>query len=458
MRAVVLLLMPSLGALLSVALAAEDVYQAPSPEPTAEETLILELMNRFRADPKAEAEYIVKTFGKGDRVFGAEAKMFLDETSALKPMPPLVFNLQLLDAARKHSFYMVHNGLGHVEEAGKRGFTGASPGDRTKAAGYPGGAAENAFAGSSGPLNSHVRFIVDDGPGGPGGMQPGRGHRMNMIGNHREVGPGGVPNGGGLSVTHNLGSRGGNRLAGGVVYVDLNGNGFYDLGEGKSNVTVSAADGSHVATWQSGAYSLELKSGGATALRIEYLGQSQSKQAVASPDNIGFSWAIPQQVEFDAADKLLAAVDKETDAASPARFKAVVALALTAPSLLIDAPRQEKVTAAIGDTGAQLAAAQQAVRSGFADEPATMKKLLAEHTKTYRGTAAQAWFKEAEMAYNAGLSVRGYLKQAATLKPAPSAERDLIRQLEGARDAFKVGEFASRVGALLAQVRGAGKA
>ena len=49
---------------------ADDVYQAPSPEPTAEETLILELMNRFRANPKAESEYIVKTFGHGDKIFG----------------------------------------------------------------------------------------------------------------------------------------------------------------------------------------------------------------------------------------------------------------------------------------------------------------------------------------------------------------------------------------------------
>ena len=141
MRVHLLLLIPSLTVLTALANGADDVYQAPSPEPTPEETLILELMNRFRADPKAEAEYIVKTFGKGDTVFGAEAKMFLDECAALKAMPPLVFNLQLLDAARKHSFYMVHNGLGHVEEAGKRGFTGASPSDRTKAAGYPGGAA-----------------------------------------------------------------------------------------------------------------------------------------------------------------------------------------------------------------------------------------------------------------------------------------------------------------------------
>jgi hypothetical protein len=120
MRAAALLLIPGF-------LFADDVYQAPSPEPTAEETLILELMNRFRANPKAESEYIVKTFGHGDKIFGAQAKMFLDECATLKSMPPVMFNLQLLNAARKHAYYMVHNGLGHTEEAGKRGFTESVP-------------------------------------------------------------------------------------------------------------------------------------------------------------------------------------------------------------------------------------------------------------------------------------------------------------------------------------------
>ncbi|MBA3698975.1 MAG: hypothetical protein H0W78_08985 [Planctomycetes bacterium] len=116
MRAVAMLLVPW-------SFLAAEVYQAPSPEPTPAETLILELMNRFRADSRAETEWIIKTYANGgDKVMGADAKMFHDECSQLKPMPPLVFNLNLLDSARKHSFYMIHNGLGNVEERGKRSF------------------------------------------------------------------------------------------------------------------------------------------------------------------------------------------------------------------------------------------------------------------------------------------------------------------------------------------------
>ncbi len=452
MRAAALLLINAL------ALADDAVYQAPSPEPTPAETLIVELLNRFRADPAAEAKLIVATFGKGDKVFGAEAKMFLDECSALKAMPPVVLNLQLLDAARKHSYYMIHNGLGHSEEAGKLGFTGVGPTERMKAAGYPAmGMGEDAFAGARNALDSHARFIVDDGPGGPGGMQPGRGHRMNMIGGFREIGPGAVPNGGGLSVTHDLGSRTGGRLVGGTVFVDHEGSGSYAIGSGKGNLTITAGDGSHAATWQSGAYVLELKSEAATELRIEYQGQTQRKLVPAGHDNVGFSWAIAPKVENDAADRLLAALDKESDPASPGHLKAVVALAVAADGLQVDLQRQERITSALGETAGQLSAAQQAVRDAFAGEPAAMRKLLADCGKTYHGTAAQPWFKDAELAFNASLFVRSYLKQIATLKPSPGAERDLIHELEGARDALRIGEFASRLSALLVQVRGAGK-
>ena len=435
---------------------ADDIYQAPSPEPTAEETLILELMNRFRANPKAESEYIVKTFGHGNKIFGAQAKMFLDECATLKSMPPVVFNLQLLNAARKHAYYMVHNGLGHTEEAGKRGFTGVSPSDRTKAAGYPGGAAENAFAQSSGPLNSHARFIVDDGlASDPGGMQPGRGHRMNMIGGHREAGPGAVPNGTFLSVIHNLGSHGPNRFAGGVVYVDLNNNNFYDLGEGKGNVTIMAADGSRVSTWSSGAYALELKSAGAVSMKIDYHGKILLKEFPASPDNINFSFAIPQQTEFDIADKRLADVDKEI-ADTPSRFKAQVALALAAAELMLDQPRKDRIAAAIGSVGTDLQTAQKSIRDAFTGDANSMRKLLVAPTKTYRGTAAAGWFKEADLAYKAGFAVQNYLKQAATAKPTPSMERDFIKGLEQARDSLQVGEFASRLSVLTEQVRASG--
>src|SRR4029077_13684302 len=120
-------------------------YEPPDREPTPEETLIVELMNRFRANPSAEADLIAPPGNSGGSV---DWKMFRDEMKALKPMPPICFNLGLLDAARKHSYYMVHNGLTHDEVAGKIGFSGAGPGDRIKLCGLKGGGgrAEDAVA------------------------------------------------------------------------------------------------------------------------------------------------------------------------------------------------------------------------------------------------------------------------------------------------------------------------
>jgi hypothetical protein len=133
-------------ALLALPLGAQDSkgpYEAPDREPTPEETLIVELMNRFRANPSAEADLIAPPGKSGGSV---DWKMFRDEMKQLKPMPPVVFNLDLLDAARKHSYYMIHNGLTHDEVAGKVGFYGASPGERIKLSGFKGGGwAENAF-------------------------------------------------------------------------------------------------------------------------------------------------------------------------------------------------------------------------------------------------------------------------------------------------------------------------
>jgi hypothetical protein len=266
--------------------------------------------------------------------------MFHDEMKQLKPMPPMVMNLDLLDAARKHSYYMILNGLTHDEVPGKPGFYGAGPADRIKQSGFKGGGwAENAFAGSGGAYDSHQGFIVDAGAG-PGGMQPTRGHRKNMMSGHREIGPGGVPNGNGLSVTHDFGSRDA-RMAGGVVYVDANGNNFYDIGEGVGRVTISSSDGGSITTWKSGGYTLDLKGQRDVVLTAFMGGEKFTKSFPAGKDNVKFDWIVPKEIPLKAADKLLDAADKAKD--SPKQFATLVALYLGAKSLYLDAERKQRV-------------------------------------------------------------------------------------------------------------------
>ena len=57
-------------------------------------------------------------------------------------------------------------------------------------------------------------------------------------------------------ITQNFGIRRVPRLAGGVVFEDANGNGFYDIGEGIGGITVSDRKTGSVKSWPSGAYTL----------------------------------------------------------------------------------------------------------------------------------------------------------------------------------------------------------
>lgn len=435
-----------------------EVYKAPSPEPTDEETLILEFMNRYRADPKADAARMMPK--PGQKMFGwvqVDWQMFKKEVEALKPSPPLVFNLKLLDAARKHSFYMIHNGLGHVEQPGKKGFTGKSFGDRCKAAGYRGAGAENCFKDARGAWVSHAGFVVDFGKGGPGGMQPGRGHRMNMINpRFKEVGCSAVPHGGRFSVTHNFGSSG-PRFVGGVVYVDKNGNNFYDPGEGRGGIKVVGSDGSSTTTWRSGAYSLRLKGTKAITVKMEGAGQSTSKALDAGKSNVKFDWIIPQEAELKLADQLLAKLDKidNKDLSNKKYYRALVELYMGAAHLGLDAGRRKRIDDLVKDVGPKLEAAQQKVRDGLQNlDMKTWPKMLREVRKPFSGTAADAWFKEAEMVGNAKAGAENFKARCEATKVRQNVKNQFLKSLEMAPKALKISYFRSQMEAIVAEVRG----
>ena len=445
-----LLLVPVLAAV------AAEASPPASPEPTPEETMILELINRFRADPAAEATRIAPASGPATSGIpgSVDLAMFRREMQALAPTPPLVMNLALLAAARKHSQYMILHGLGHDEDPGKPGFTGASFSDRVKAAGYSGGGGgENCFRDARDPWFSQVGFLVDWGAGGDGGMQAGRGHRSNEANaGFREIGPGAVAHDGRLSVTHNFGVRGVPRLAGGVVYVDLDRDGFYTPGEGRGGATITASDGAKTMTWASGAYTIELTSTKAVELVAEFNGQRFDARHSAGSDNLKFDWIIPQQADLAAADKLLAEVDKAKDAA---RFKVLVALHLGTSRLCLDRERTERVAALIGDVGAQLTTAQQAVRAALGS--AEFRKIANEQAKPYRATTAAAWFRNAESLHAAQGAVTAFEQQAATKAPPPKQVRELLAKLEQTRDAMDDSELRARVQALISKVQGLSK-
>ncbi|MCS7089580.1 MAG: CAP domain-containing protein [Verrucomicrobiota bacterium] len=237
-------------------------------EPTDEEQLYLEYINRARANPAAEGERLAATSDPDVRsaysFFGVDLNRMRLDLAGLAPAAPLAMSVELLAAARRHSWDMATNRF-----QGHTGSDGSSPGDRINRVGYPWQMyGENVFAYARSVFHGHAAFEVDWGVG-PYGMQEPPGHRLNIHqAAFREVGIGvlsGVSGGVGPQVvTQDFATRTGAKpFVTGVVYYDLNGNGFYDMGEGIGGVEVIIpGNGWYGRTAVSGGYAVPVPADG----------------------------------------------------------------------------------------------------------------------------------------------------------------------------------------------------
>ena len=216
--------------------------------PTNFEQYNLELINRGRLDPTAEAARYGIALNEG----------LPAGTISTAPKPPLAMNQILISTARAHSQdmntrnYFDHNTLG----------TGTTPFQRMTNAGYIWNYAGENIAWSSsnaGPSKAmvdsfHQLFFVDAGI-------PGRGHRLNLMDpNFKEVGLGFGWGTSGTYETEDFGRRSTPQIfLAGVVYNDANTNNFYDPGEGLGTVTLSLSQGTLFAkTGAAGGYAVPL--------------------------------------------------------------------------------------------------------------------------------------------------------------------------------------------------------
>ena len=219
---------------------------------TALEQMILELINRARLDPAAEAarDGIDLNEGLSAGTISAASKQ------------PLAMNETLLTIARAHDQDMIaHNYFGHTDSSGH------DPFQRMTAAGYNyTTAGENiAWNGTSGTVTTQMSLdletllFVDSGISG-------RGHRLNLLnGAFQEVGDG-VANGAFMGfnatlLTQDFGTAGTGQFLTGVSYVDSDHNNFYSIGEGRNGVSVAVTGGGATATAGAGGYSVAIASG-----------------------------------------------------------------------------------------------------------------------------------------------------------------------------------------------------
>lgn len=273
----------------NAALAAGAVYSIG--EPSDEEQLYVEYINRARAEPQAEATRFVTTTDidilNAYRAFSVDLPLLTEQFASIAPAPPISINARLTEAARLHSRDMFdHEFQGHT------GTDGSDLGERLSRQGYSyQTAGENVFSTSKNPWYGHAGFDVDWGAG-PGGMQTPPGHR-NSIHNaaYREVGVGVV-----LGKTTKVGPElvtqdfaspfNATPFLTGVVYYDFNGNQFYDLGEGISGVTVRASNTpTHAVTSRSGGYSIPVAGNGVYTVTFQVPGLEDITRQVAVTGN-----------------------------------------------------------------------------------------------------------------------------------------------------------------------------
>jgi hypothetical protein len=271
-------------------------------DPTPQEQLMLELVNRARANPATEAARLGLDLNEG----------LPPGTISPDPKPPLAFHPLLIAAARAHSDWMLaHDIFSHD------GVDGSNPGDRMSAAGYVFSGSwawgENiAWKGTTGSPNLN-QFTVDEHEG----LFRSPGHRENLMNaDFDEVGIG-VRSGvftvtndtTGLTVNYNAVMTTQNfarsastpgPLVLGVVYRDTDGDGFYTPGEGLAGVTVQPAAGNYYAvTSTSGGFTFPAPAT-AGSLTVTFSGPGLavpvSRSVTLSPVNVKVDLNLAQDV------------------------------------------------------------------------------------------------------------------------------------------------------------------
>jgi hypothetical protein len=243
---------------------------ADGAHPNGDEQQLVWLMNRARQDPTAEGVWLATSSAPdillGRSFFRVDVELLESEFASLEPAPPAAFDRRLWDAARLHAEDMIARD--EQDHDGQR--------DKLLASGFvPNGWALSAFAYAESALNAHAALNIDWGPGDGSGMQPGRGHRLAIMGLYDNVGLATVPEGSSLTDVGPLVFAGDYvyaetsqpdhyaRFIVGTVWHDDDEDGLYDPGEGRGGVTVMPDHGPFYAvTAAGGGYAIPITAPG----------------------------------------------------------------------------------------------------------------------------------------------------------------------------------------------------
>ena len=227
-------------------------------QPSDYEQYMLELVNRARSNPNAEAAlYSLTDLNQG----------LSPGTITSDPKQPLAFNLFLIDSAREHSQWM-----GDTNTFSHTGEGGSNAGQRMSAAGYnftgSWGWGENIALQSTKGTPNVSQFIAEEHQN----LFLSDGHRKNILnGSFREIGIGVIEdtfnNYNAVITTQNFAYSGSSVFLTGVAFDDLViDDYFYTIGEGISGIEVKATRQSDnqiftTNTMDAGGYQIALSTG-----------------------------------------------------------------------------------------------------------------------------------------------------------------------------------------------------
>jgi Ca2+-binding RTX toxin-like protein len=228
----------------------------PSPQVSAQEQLMIELLNRARLDPLGEAAR-----------FGVALNSGLPAGSITSaPKAPLAFDWNLAEAAAGHSSWM----LG-ADVFSHTGCHGCAPDARMKEAGYGFTGSwswgENiVWKGTTGTLDLTAAIQAQH-----RSLFLSALHRENIFGDFREVGVAqevgrfteGLTTFNASMVTQNFAKTGSEAFITGVAFDDRDGDRFYDVGEGRSGIVIDwlGSGGGAVGTASAGGYGVRIPTG-----------------------------------------------------------------------------------------------------------------------------------------------------------------------------------------------------
>jgi hypothetical protein len=397
---------------------------------------MLEYVNRGRMDPVGEGERVARAAENPRWAWWAKQvdwARYREEMSRLAPVPPLVFDLALLKAARRHSHYLLLNmkegdPSGHDETPGLPGFTGVGCNDRVFAAGYPKASAAENIGYVADIHMGYCRMSVDYNSRAEDGMRPGRGHRKNMHAAHsREFGfavmsrgDDRLRTGAAAFATHLFGSHCPPVSVGGVVYEDRNGNAFYDPGEGAGGIEIRVEGGNGVRSWKSGAWAMDLTGDGPWRLVADWDGLVWSREIPAdSGETVKFDVIRPPAKVLAGIDKKLTQLAEEAQRRPKGHKVLKLGLELLEIGVRIplDDRRRETLARLTAPAADRLAKAKTEVRAALGDSTDDSGPRIRGLMRAFRGTGAAVWFEDAEACARQWDKVRALLAKLDELRP-----------------------------------------